>query len=531
MGLIDKEWMDAYHAGVINSIAAKQAILQNQINIKSINGQSILGSGNLDINTISFMYAEVLPSPTILTKGKIFLIPASDSDAAAQNIKDEYITIEYIRYYTTHQGVKYYASNTVQEATGWYPSALHNDGDIFLHENSDFETINWDENGYASGDLVERYIEGTGYDSVPCKLGDCYSLGGHVYMCTENGWEFLESGVHSETAYDWELIGSTRINFSDYYTKAQIDEMLDGATIDIDASNRLVLTKGNNRFFAQLTALAKPESPTISTTTATVVTGNATFTASCATSGATIKYSLDNGSTWSNGPTVTVPSGFSNSSNNATKTQVVKLKAIKNGEESDVASVTVTINPQVAAGSVSITRNGNNNDYSSQATITLTPSASTGAVSSYSQDGGSTWTVFSSSVQLTASSSKNANQYQVKATKSGYADSTIAKSSAFTLNKKKFYYGMGGSSLANEIAIQALTGGGGQEKSTMAGTYSVTAATTGKYLWFCGTGTLTSVTSSGFGVPMEAVAVVDGYNCYRSTSAVQETGTNEFIVA
>ena len=64
----------------------------------------------------------------------------------------------------------------------------------------------------------------------------------------------------------------------------------------------------------------------------------------------------------------------------------------------------------------------------------------------------------------------------------------------------------------------------------MAGDYTINATVTGKYIWFCGTGSLTSVTSGGFAVPMQAVVTVDGYRCYRSTSPVQETGTNTFKV-
>ena len=534
-GLIGKEWMDAYHAYVLQALAGKQPILISGTNIKTINGQSLLGEGNLDF--LSIVAANTLPTASASTLNKIYLVPSRDPDEAADNIKEEWVTIQVATEDITYDGVDYPITNK-----GNFVSFLENGGTpdeagpeavgVVLLTSYDSSTANIN-NGYISplGWEGKQIGENTyTWDNFSPKLGWSFTnINDHkTYVCTPNGWVDVDS---LPISYDWELIGSTQVNLENYYTKAEINAMLDGATLEIDANNRLIITKGTSRFFTQLTELAKPASPTISVTTASVVTGNATFTATCATAGATIKYSLDEGTTWSNGPTVTVPSGFSNSSNNTTKTQVVKLKAIKNGEESDVASVTVTINPKVAAGSISIVRNGNNNDWSSQATITLTPSESTGATSSYSQDGGSTWTTFSSTVTLTASSSQSANTYQVKATKSDYVNADVVKSAAFTLNKKKFYYGMGDATLANEAAIKSLAGGGSEEKSTMAGNYSITAASTGKYIWFCGTGTLTSVTSGGFGVPMQAVAVVDGYNCYRSTSAVQETGTNTFIVA
>ncbi|MBR4997574.1 MAG: hypothetical protein IKY84_06920 [Bacteroidaceae bacterium] len=289
------------------------------------------------------------------------------------------------------------------------------------------------------------------------------------------------------------------------------------------------------RYFMSMTELSMPNAPEIATTTYYVVTGNASVGVTNKTSGATMKYSTDGGVTWSDTTgTISLASGYSNTASNVVKTVNVLVKAVKNGEESEINEYLITIKPKVASGNVSVVRNGNNNDYSTSATITLTPSPTVGAVSSYSEDGGKTWTVFTAATTKTTTTSKSASVYQVKAVASesmtAYQDAATVTSSAFTLNKKKFYYGRGGATLSSEADIKALTGGSSVEKGTMAGSYSITSTEAGKYTWFCGTGTLSNVTAGGFAVPMESVKVVDGYNCYRSSSPVMEIGTDTFTV-
>lgn len=306
-----------------------------------------------------------------------------------------------------------------------------------------------------------------------------------------------------------------------------------GGNVDVDTENKwLLVSESGHNYFVPLTELTKPNKPTIATTTYTVVTGSVSVAVS-SESGTTVKYSLNGGTSWSNGSTISINSGFSNNTNNTQKTQGVKVKAIKNGVESDVNDYTIIINPKVKAGSVSFTRNDNNNDYSTMATITFTASDMTGTTSRYSVDSGSTWTAFTGTHTETTTDSQSAGKYRVKIDSvTGYTDASVAQSSAITLNKKKFYYGAGGATLANEAAIKALTGGGSREQSTMAGSYavSVTEQTVGSYIWFCGTGTINGVTSSTVPVPMAAKVTVDGYNCYRTSSAQIEAGTNTFDV-
>lgn len=75
--------------------------------------------------------------------------------------------------------------------------------------------------------------------------------------------------------------------------------------------------------------------PTFNPASGAKFTGSGSVTISCATSGATIEYSLDNGSTWTNGSTVT----FSTVGNHT-----LKARASKSGmTTSDIASATYTV--------------------------------------------------------------------------------------------------------------------------------------------------------------------------------------------
>lgn len=75
--------------------------------------------------------------------------------------------------------------------------------------------------------------------------------------------------------------------------------------------------------------------PTFNPASGAKFTGSGSVTISCGTSGATIQYSLDNGSTWTNGSTVT----FS-----TVGTHTLKARASKSGmTTSDIASATYTV--------------------------------------------------------------------------------------------------------------------------------------------------------------------------------------------
>lgn len=333
------------------------------------------------------------------------------------------------------------------------------------------------------------------------------------------------------------------------YPKTVADLVLDSETgepigkvitsmgkIKADEEKKWLRVEGEEgkRYFVALTKLEAPNAPTIATTTYNVVKGSFDIEVTNNTTGATMKYKIGESGSWTTivNRKITYDTGYDNDKDNVPIENLkIYLKAINNGEESDVNEVSITIKPKVASGTISVRRNGNDNAYSTQATITITKSTTKDAVTRYQENGG-TWTELGGeSKTFTRTATTDSGYYNVKATRSGYTDSDVSSNGAFTLGKKKFYYGRGPEILSGEGAIMALTGGGVIEKDTMAGNYEITSTEKGLYTWFCGTGTLTSVTSGGFAVPMESVKSIDGYNCYRSRSPVQVIGTDTFKVS
>ena len=263
------------------------------------------------------------------------------------------------------------------------------------------------------------------------------------------------NNVYDEYIYvneSWELIGDTEIDLSNYVTKDGVKTINNesilgegnitiqgGGNVRIDTDNNwAIFTEGDDEYFVEVTKITKPNTPTISTTTYAVVTGNASVSIS-GDGGAVISYSLDDGENWTNGSTISIPSGFSNDADNVTKTQVVKVKATKYGKESNVGSYTITINPKVATPSL-VTNN--NDKYAANATVVISKSASKNALTQYTTDSGAHWTdLEEASLTITVTENKAAGVYRVRATKDDYIDSAVSQSSAIEVNKKYIYYG------------------------------------------------------------------------------------------
>ena len=346
----------------------------------------------------------------------------------------------------------------------------------------------------------------------------------------------------------------------DYVTDSELAEALknfedsleglgvSGLTVDADKGWLRATgqdTSGNTKnYFIALTELVKPNAPTISTTNYSIVTGNANVTVTNNAAGSTMYYSVDGGTSWvTTSGTVSIVSGFENSKDNTTKTQSLWVKAIKNGEESDINEYTITITPKVATGSVSYVRNNNNNNYSTSAIITLSISPSKDAKSEYSVDGGETWSEFDKdddgkyvNTTITVTSSVSASVYQVKATKTGYDAADVVSNTAFTLNAKKAYYGFSTKAvLINEEDIKSLIGGGTVETNKLSGAYTITP--TGEdngYIWLCCASTLTPgniVANKGDVIPFgfNDKITINGWNCYRNSNLISPVITNIYI--
>lgn len=95
---------------------------------------------------------------------------------------------------------------------------------------------------------------------------------------------------------------------------------------------------------------------------------------------------------------------------------------------------------------------------------------------------------------------------------------------------RAMYFGFAATEAATDLDIKAL--GKQPIKTTPGGSYTISNAADGNYLWLCvpDTMNISKVTSGGFDVPMEAVETTDGYKCYRSSNAIV-TGTYNYQIA
>lgn len=232
---------------VINTLQPK---LVSGSNIKTINGQSLLGEGNLDF--LSIVAANTLPTPSASTLDKIYLVPSRDPDEAADNIKEEWITIQVATEDITYDGVDYPITNK-----GDFISFLENGGTpgeagpgivgVVLLTSYDSTTANI-HNGYISPlGLVGIQIGADDYywDNFSPKLGDSYTnTNDHkTYVCTPNGWVDVDS---LPISYDWELIGSTQVNLENYYTKTEINTALNNKQDTLQSGTNIKTINGSS---------------------------------------------------------------------------------------------------------------------------------------------------------------------------------------------------------------------------------------------------------------------------------------------
>lgn len=328
----------------------------------------------------------------------------------------------------------------------------------------------------------------------------------------------------------WELIGDTEIDLSNYVTKDGVKTINNesilgtgnitiegGGNVRIDTENNwAIFTEGDDEYFTEVTKITKPNTPTIPTTTYSIVTGNASVSIS-GDSGATISYSVDDGETWTNGSTITIPSGFSNEADNVTKTQSVKVKATKYGKESNVGSYTITINPKVAQPTLAT---NNPDQYASTATVVISKSASKDALTEYSVDGGANWVELEqASLTITVTENKAAGAYKVRATKQDYVDSAISQSSAIVLNLPYIYYGVTTAAMSESVVKGLTKLAEGKSNKTLSYT---AAAQNGVFAYPTSYGNLTHILDpngyeniSGWS---KTTLTIDGtgYNVYRT---------------
>lgn len=298
------------------------------------------------------------------------------------------------------------------------------------------------------------------------KIGDTeLDLSNYIQKSQTATGLLKDDGTVDTTTYQEELIGEQTtgqniktINGTSILGSGNIEIQGGGSEYDIDTLNSyLIVYDGDDSYFVPITKLTKPNTPTIATTTVNVITGDGSFNVTT-DSGSTAYYKIADSVAELDGQTysavssgrISFASGYTNNSDNTDVVKYVKLKATKNGVESDESSaITLTIHPKVAKPSL-VTNN--TDKYISTATVVISKSATTNATTEYSEDGGTTWTELTeSSITITVTENKSAGAYKVRATKTNYTNSDIAQSSAITLNKPYTYYGVTNATISASV--------------------------------------------------------------------------------
>lgn len=163
----------------------KQDTLVSGTNIKTINNQSILGSGNISIDLAIYEVALMLPSYNI-NSNKIYLVP-KDSGSTGTNQFDEYV----------------YVNNT------WEQIGTIEGGNVDL---DDYLTIaNASANFLTIADASTTYVKNASLDSA---------VSGLNYVKSSTLSDYLLSSTASST----------------YATKSSLDDYVLNASLDADVS-------------------------------------------------------------------------------------------------------------------------------------------------------------------------------------------------------------------------------------------------------------------------------------------------------
>lgn len=307
-----------------------------------------------------------------------------------------------------------------------------------------------------------------------------------------------------------------------------IPKKVDKSDIGVKSS-QLTVKIGDKTYIVpvNMKEVVAPNKPTISTTSYSVVSGSVSVLVTNNTVGATVKYKVGIGDWQTLASNIVLQSGFSQDVDCEPVQFEVSVKAEQYDIESESNEYTITITPKVGLPSDAVSVSRNQGDWSSEATVTLKPSATFGAESYYSTDGGTTWVPFNTTTTIRPTSSKSAGAYVVKAIKDGYTESDHPSSPAFTLNAKPTYIGFSDKATLTAADIKALTGGDTLNAYgiTAETQYNVTSGSSNGYIWICQKNTLSpgkiyNDKDAPFPAGYNDAIVVDGLNCYRITNMI-----------
>ena len=313
------------------------------------------------------------------------------------------------------------------------------------------------------------------------------------------------------TSTGWEQVGSTAyVPDHTIEDKPTLGKLL--VTLNPSTQNEAKYLVGRDPYTA-------PADPTFSPASGGSGNGSLAVTISCATSGATVKYSLDNGSTWTTGTSVTLNQDDSTES----KSYTIKAKAVKSGLESNVVSASYTVKRKLSAPTID---NASGNKYAASRTVKITHA--TADTIYYTTDGSTPTTSSSTITSGSTITLSTAGTFTVKAlaVKANWVNSSVAEKSGIVVGAKKCYIGRGGETLS------ALSGLTAVEADNLNGERTVTLASAG-YIWFVvsSNATISSITSGPLSVPFALKAnSVSGYNCYRTDLEIT-AGTYTYNIA
>lgn len=305
----------------------------------------------------------------------------------------------------------------------------------------------------------------------------------------------------------------------DKYKYNPFTNNMDNAGVDVDiannpAINKLVVTLDGTRYAIARDIIETPATPTL--TAGGTFTRSKTVAIACATSGVTIRYTTDGTDPDLTHGTVGTSVTLQQDTSVESKSYTVKAVAIKNGEVSEVASETYTINRQVDAPTISVS----GNDYSATRIVTITQAAAD--TLKYKIGSSDTEHVYDSSNNPVVSASETVYAYAEK------ADWVRNSASlAVTVGKLKCYIGRA-ASLSNNADVKAL--GYAYEQDTLVGSTKDVDFGTGstEYAWFAipSTAALRLAVSSG-SVPVTLYdadgAIVGDYRVWRTLNRINDS--------
>lgn len=182
------------------------ALGKTQAELNAIFNANLTGS-------IEFISVDELPTASANTMQKIYLVPSTN--VVSQNVKDEYVTLK--------DDAQVYEMDYIIFKPSGQPSVSSEGFTGVLTEDGSVATLDV----YQNGTLVNTF--------TPERGTVVYVPGENIHYVvydpsngqsqTAKGWKSINK---TYAQYTWELIGSTSVDLSGYYTSQQINNILGG---------------------------------------------------------------------------------------------------------------------------------------------------------------------------------------------------------------------------------------------------------------------------------------------------------------